>query len=128
MGTRMLDKTLSALARMNWFGSCHREKTVHQCVIEYPLNMMITAPKGFKRTLRLEVIKNFPSKDQHLIKKEKERCTDVTLRARWKVLMDSKARSCCSSAYLTRYTYTSFLSCRGQFIKQHEIKTSVKGN
>lgn len=125
MGTRMLDKTLSALARMNWFGSCHMEKTVRQ---KRPLKMMITAPKGFKRTLRLEVIKNFPSKEQHLIRKEKERSTDVTLRARWKVLMDSKARSCCSSAYLTRYTYTSFLSCRGQFIKQHEIKTSVKGN
>lgn len=36
----------------------------------------------------------------------------ATLRARWKVLMESKARSCCSSAYLTRYTYTSFFSCR----------------
>lgn len=41
-------------------------------------------------------------------------CVNVfygTLRARWKVLMESKARSCCSSACLTRYTYTSFLSC-----------------
>lgn len=27
---------------------------------------------------------------------------NITFRARWKVLMDSRARSCCSSAYLTR--------------------------
>lgn len=43
----------------------------------------------------------------------------ATFRARWKVLMESKARSCCSSAYLTRYTYTSFLSCRESKKKTH---------
>lgn len=43
----------------------------------------------------------------------------ATLRARWKVLMESKARSCCSSAYLTRYTYTSFFSCKESKKKTH---------
>lgn len=42
------------------------------------------------------------------------------MRARWKVLMDSRARSCCSSAYLTRYTYTSFFSCR-----RHKRQTQI---
>lgn len=46
-----------------------------------------------------------------------------TLRARWKVLMESKARSCCSSACLTRYTYTSFLSCTESKNKTHPKKT-----
>lgn len=27
MGTRMLDKTLNALARINWLGSCHKKVT-----------------------------------------------------------------------------------------------------
>ena len=34
-----------------------------------------------------------------------------SFRARWNVLMDNRAKSCCSSAYLVRYTYTSFLTC-----------------
>lgn len=45
-----------------------------------------------------------------------------TLRARWKVLMESKARSCCSSACLTRYTYTSFFSCTESKRKTHPKK------
>lgn len=52
-------------------------------------------------------------------------CVNVlygTLRARWKVLMESKARSCCSSACLTRYTYTSFLSCTESNNKTHPKK------
>ena len=32
-----------------------------------------------------------------------------SFRARWKVEMESRATSCRSSAYLVRYTYTSFL-------------------
>lgn len=45
---------------------------------------------------------------------------NVTLRARWNVLIDSNAKSCCFSAYLTRYTYTSFLSCEEQWHQKQQ--------
>lgn len=33
-----------------------------------------------------------------------------SLRVRWNILINSNAKSCFSSAYLIRYTYTNFLS------------------
>ena len=44
----------------------------------------------------------------------------LTFKARWNVLIERRARSCCSSAYLTRYTYTSFLSWNTHEIFRHK--------
>lgn len=37
-------------------------------------------------------------------------CLLFTFKALWNVLIDNKAKSCCSSAYLVKYTYTSFFT------------------
>lgn len=72
MGTRMLDRTRRALARISWlgsygdmWGSCSMAMGGAHCAPEPPCTMYPNQP---------------------------------TLSPRWKVEMESRARSCCSSA------------------------------